>query len=52
MRAEWGRHFARVKSYILLNVLESSGFRDRKLLARLENEGLIFLGPDQGPATV
>jgi hypothetical protein len=42
---EWGRQFARTKSYILLNVLESSGLRDRRLLEKLENDGLIILHP-------
>ena len=43
---QWGRQFRHVARYILLNVLETSGLRDRELLARLESEGIIFLGPE------
>jgi hypothetical protein len=41
---EWGRHFRNTASYVLLNVLESSGLRERALLARLERDGIILIG--------
>jgi REP element-mobilizing transposase RayT len=43
---EWGRQYRNVSRYILLNVLEASGLRDRALLARLEEEGIVFLSPE------
>lgn len=42
----WGRQFRHVARYILLNVLEPSGLRDRRLLAKLVEEGIVFLGPE------
>jgi REP element-mobilizing transposase RayT len=47
---EWGRQFARAKSYVLLNVLESSGLRDRALLTRLERDGIIFIHGAPAPS--
>jgi REP element-mobilizing transposase RayT len=44
----WGRQFKNVASYIMLNVLESSGLRDRAILAKLESEGVVFLSPAPG----
>jgi REP element-mobilizing transposase RayT len=45
---EWGRQFERASRYVLLNLLESSGLRDRKLLERLENDGVIYLAAEPG----
>src|SRR5271170_2326550 len=44
----WGRHYKNVVRYIMLNVLEASGLRNRELLARLESEGIIYFAPDPG----
>jgi REP element-mobilizing transposase RayT len=44
----WGRQFERAKRYILLNLLEASGLRDKRALARLEREGILFLAPEPG----
>jgi REP element-mobilizing transposase RayT len=46
MVVEWGRQFRNAARYIMLNVLESSGLRDRELLARLERDGFVILGED------
>jgi hypothetical protein len=40
---EWGRQYQSVARYILLNVLKSFGRRDRALLAKLEQEGIVFI---------
>jgi hypothetical protein len=45
---EWGRHYQKVARYLLLNVMESSGLRNRELLARLELDGIIHVAPDPG----
>jgi REP element-mobilizing transposase RayT len=45
---EWGRQFQNVKSYILLNLMETSGLRNRELLAKLERDGILILAPDPG----
>src|SRR5262249_12288540 len=34
----WGRQFKNAARYVMLNVLEGTGHRDRKLLERLEQE--------------
>src|SRR4051812_15762085 len=43
---EWGRQFQNVKRYILLNLMETSGLRDRGLLAKLERDGILIIGPE------
>ena len=45
---EWGRQFQNATRYVLLNVMESSGSRDRKLLSRLERERVVLIGPEPG----
>jgi REP element-mobilizing transposase RayT len=40
---EWGRQFQNAARYVLLNVLEASGARNRKLLAQLETEGIAWV---------
>lgn len=47
----WGRQFQNTMSYVLLNVLESAGKRDRTLLSRLERDGVIILGATRGVST-
>jgi REP element-mobilizing transposase RayT len=44
---EWGRQFDHTARYILLNLLEASGLRDREKLARLERDGVLWVGPQQ-----
>jgi REP element-mobilizing transposase RayT len=41
---EWGRQFKNAARYVLLNFLEAAGHRDRKKLARLERDGILWLG--------
>ena len=43
---EWGRQFKNVTRYILLNLMETSGLRNRELLAKLEREGILILAPN------
>ncbi len=43
---DWGRQFQAAARYVLLNVLEGVGARDSQLLARLERNGIAFVGPD------
>lgn len=45
---EWGRQFRNAARYIVLNVLEGLGFRDRAALSRLERDGIVLLGPEPG----
>ncbi len=42
---DWGRQFQNAARYVLLNVLEGMGTRDRKILAKLETEGIVFIEP-------
>jgi REP element-mobilizing transposase RayT len=41
----WGRDFRNTARYVLLNILETSGHRDRALLARLERDGIATVPP-------
>jgi REP element-mobilizing transposase RayT len=41
---EWGRQFENTARYILLNLMETSGLRDPALLARLERDGVLWVG--------
>lgn len=45
---EWGRQFKSAARYVLLNVMESAGLRDRSLLARLGRDGIVAIGVDPG----
>jgi hypothetical protein len=40
---EWGRQFKNVAKYVLLNLMEAAGVRDRALLAKLDRDGLVIL---------
>jgi REP element-mobilizing transposase RayT len=46
---EWGRQFDYAARYILLNLLETSGLRDRENLARLERDGVLWLREGRDP---
>jgi REP element-mobilizing transposase RayT len=39
---DWGRQFQSASRYVLLNVLEGHGLRNRRLLAKLETEGIAW----------
>lgn len=45
---ERGRQFKNAARYVLLNVMEASGMRDRALLARLGRDGIVMMGPEPG----
>lgn len=45
---EWGRQFKNAARYVLLNVMESAGLRDRAFLAELERDGIVAIGLDPG----
>jgi REP element-mobilizing transposase RayT len=45
---EWGRQFKNTIRYILLNVLEGAGLRDRAVLAKLVQDGIIMIAPEPG----
>ena len=45
---DWGRQFRNITRYILLNIMEGSGLRNRKLLARLERDGIVLFQPEPG----
>jgi REP element-mobilizing transposase RayT len=46
----WGRQFENTARYILLNLMEASGLRDRTLLARLERNGVLWLNDSGRPS--
>lgn len=42
---EWGRQFQNTARYVLLNVMESAGLRNRELLVQLERDRILFVRP-------